>query len=66
MVQKIESPKQYLVTKAVLDDFRHALAEVEKATDMHPIQQRAYIDAYQSQIGELIEAIGDYEEREGE
>lgn len=66
MVQKIETPNQYLITKAVLADFEHALETVKRATDMHPIQQNAYIEAYQSQIDELRSAIGDYEEKEGE
>lgn len=66
MADKIRNSQQYLVTKAVAADFEHALAEAQAATDMHPIQQKAYIDAYSSQLSELREQIADYEEREGE
>lgn len=66
MADRIRNSQQYLVTKRVASEFKQLLAGVKVATDMHPIQQKAYIDAYQSQLGELMEQIADYEEREGE
>lgn len=63
MVAKIETPQQYLVTRATRDDFLNALEKAQAATTMHPIQQGAYIEAYQSEIDRLNEAIADYEQR---
>lgn len=66
MADRIRNAQQYLVTKRVASEFKQALESVKLASDMHPVQQKAYMDAYQSELNNLMEEIADYEEREGE
>jgi hypothetical protein len=57
----ITTEKQYQVTKKQAEKFRSAYESVSEKTDLHPLQKKAYLEAYASQIDELVEQLETWE-----
>jgi hypothetical protein len=59
----ITSEKQYQVTKKQAEKFRLALESVQNTPEgeLHPLQRKAYLEAYASQYEELVEQLEAWE-----
>lgn len=61
----ITNERQYRITRAEADKFKAAIDQLESSTtqrsDVHPLLQKAEIDALDSQLTDLLREIEDYE-----
>jgi len=61
----IENERQYDITRAAAERFRHALQTLRGRVDdpLHPILRTAHEDAINNQLSELDAQIAEYEAR---
>lgn len=60
----IKNEREYRITKSQANKFAQALSQLaasEAASGLHPLIQKAQLDALQSQLDELQEQIAEYE-----
>lgn len=60
----IKNERQYRITRAQVEKFEHAVAELVSAPDtasVHPALKKAQIDALRSQLGDLKAELGEYQ-----
>ena len=60
----IKNERQYRITRAQVEKFEHAIADLVSASDtlgVHPVLEKAELDALRGQLGDLEAELEEYQ-----